>query len=125
MLVYKEDDANGIVELTVGGKITRDEFNDVARKMDAFIKKHGKVKILEDIREYPRMSLSTMFAASRFSAKHMKSFTHCAYVTDSKWIGRAAKAGAKLAGPLVKTELKSFKGGQMDDARTWLKKQQP
>jgi hypothetical protein len=34
---YKEDPKNKTVELTIDGRVTKDEFNQISNQMDAFI----------------------------------------------------------------------------------------
>ena len=118
-VTYTEDDRTKIAELSVNGKVTKNDFNAVAGKLEAFMKKHGKVKILEDIQNYEGFELSTMWEGIKFDAKNLKHVSHCAVVSDISIIKPLAKATSLLT-PL---EIKTFPKGQVKQARQWLSKQ--
>jgi len=52
ILVYKEDQEKGIVEIMVDGKLTQEDYNRCLQPLEKMIALHGKIKILEEIRGF-------------------------------------------------------------------------
>ena len=117
MLEYREDPDNGIVEITIDAKITQEDFDRVAGQMEAFINAHGKIKILEEIRQFSGCDASVLWEGTKFDMKHLKDYSHCAVVSDKGWVGPIAKA----AGAMISCKVRVFPLDQIDEARRWLK----
>ena len=47
MLSYKEYDNAKAVEIVLAGRVSTTEFDKIALKLEAFIKRHGHVRLLE------------------------------------------------------------------------------
>ena len=52
MLSYKEYDNAKAVEIVLAGRVSTAEFDNVARKLEAFIKRHAHVRLLEVIKDF-------------------------------------------------------------------------
>jgi len=115
--LYIEDPTNKTVELVIDGKVTKDDFNRIASQLETFIGTHGKIKLLEVIRDYNGFEPSMVLDAIKFDFKHKKAISHCAVVTDKKWISSFSKATSGL----VPFKVKTFSIDGIDDARKWLK----
>ena len=55
MLSYKEYDNAQAVEIVLSGRVSTEEFDKVARKLEAFIKRHGQIRVLEVIKDFEGM----------------------------------------------------------------------
>ena len=51
---YLSNDHNNIVEIVIEGKITAEDFERVLPQVKDDLKRHGKIKILEEIRKLRR-----------------------------------------------------------------------
>ena len=85
---YKEHPALQMVEIVVDGKVTTAEFEDIAPKMEKFIEEHGKIKIIEIIKNYDGFEWGMIGEGIRFDMKHLKDFSHCAVVCGEGWRDR-------------------------------------
>ena len=47
MLYYKEYDNAQAVEIVLSGRLSTQEFDKIAEKLEAFIKRHGQIRVLE------------------------------------------------------------------------------
>lgn len=117
MTGYEEDPETGIVELVVDGKVTKEDFERLSGRLEAFIEKQGKIKLLEDIRDFKGFDPSVIVKGIRFDIEHLKDISHAAVVTDVGWIGPFTRA----AGSFVRTEVRVFRRAEIDDARAWLR----
>jgi SpoIIAA-like len=116
MIDYREDPESDIIEITVDGGISREEFERIAARLEAHIARHGKVRLLEEIRSFGGIDPATFWADLKFSLRHLRDFSRCAVVTDKRWIEWLAKA----MDPLVACEIRHFPPDQIAAARSWL-----
>ena len=113
---YQEDRANRLVELTVDGRVTEDDFDEIAARLAGFIADYGPIKLLEIIKSFDGMELAAMPKGVMFDIRHLKDFSHCAVVNDSGWIGPFTRA----ASPFFTIEIRVFGRDEEDEAREWL-----
>lgn len=117
MIEYREDPDSHIVEITVDGAISREAFDDIARRLEARIARDGKVRVLEEVRSLGAIAPATFWADLKFSLRHLNDFSRCAVVTDRGWIEWLARAVA----PFVTCAVRHFPPEQIGDARRWLR----
>lgn len=116
MIEYKNNPNDNVVELTVEGKITEADFEQVVAQMTVDIEKHGKLRLLEDIRSFEGMDLVIFWQDARFGLKHVNDFSHVAVVADAEWM----RAIATAIGNLLSAEVKAFDRSSIEAARHWL-----
>lgn len=114
---YIEHPDDRTIEIVVDGKVTEAVFDAIAPQMEAFIAAHGRVKLLEIIRELDGFELSMLGKGIKFDIQHLKSFSHCAVVSDKGWIGPLARAMS----PFFDIEIRTFPPDEEAAARAWLR----
>lgn len=114
---YKEYADLKTVEIMMDGKLTEEDFDRVAEQIEAFIKTHGKIKIIEIIRNFGGFEWAAFTKGFKFDMEHMKDFSHCAVVTDEGWIGPFSR----MLAPFFSIGIKTFKLEEEQQARDWLK----
>ncbi|ODS03706.1 hypothetical protein AUC71_08180 [Methyloceanibacter marginalis] len=55
MLTYTEHDNAQAVEISLSGRVSTEEFDRVAQKLEAFIARHGRVRVLEEVKDFEGM----------------------------------------------------------------------
>lgn len=116
-VIYKEHPEEKMVEIEVDGKVTSEDFDSIAPSVESFIAQHGKIKLLEIIRDFSGFELSVLAKGIKFDVKHMKDFSHCAVVSESGWVGPFTR----MAAPFFDIEIKNFSIDQEPAAREWLR----
>lgn len=116
MIEYKNNPDNNIVEICIEGKITEADFDRVISQMKSDIKKHGKLRILEEVRSFDGIDPMALWKDARFGLAHVKDFTHAAVVSEAKWMRTLSEA----VGSVFSAEVKAFEGMQIEQARQWL-----
>ena len=81
MLSYTEHDNAQAVEIHVCGKVSTEEFDRLAQKLEAFIARHGQVRVLEQISEFEGMEAAALWHDLKFSLRHLKDFSRIAIVS--------------------------------------------
>lgn len=82
MLSYKEYDNAQAAEIVLDGRISTEEFDAVASRLEAFINRHGHVRLLEVIREFEGMDARALWHDIQFSLRHLTHFSRVAIVSD-------------------------------------------
>jgi hypothetical protein len=116
MLSYKEYDNAQAVEIVLEGRVSTDQFDAVASKLDAFIKRHGQVRLLEIIKDFEGMDADAFWHDIKFSLRHLKDFSRVAIVAnpDTHYLW------SSLVAPFMSCEVEHFPPGEEDAARDWL-----
>jgi hypothetical protein len=116
MLSYKEMDNLASVEIEISDRVTAEEFEATAKKLEAFIARHGRVQVLEIIHDFEGMDASAFWSDFKFSLRHLKDFSRCAIVSDTKWFSPLSA----LAEPFIDCEVAYFQPEDLEAARNWL-----
>jgi len=118
MIDVHEQPNSNIVEMTVSGSITAQEFDNALATMTDTIERHGRIRLLENIGELdtPPIPWNKLWDDVKFSFEHLSDITHVAVVADQGWIG----AYVNMLNPLMKAEFKHFKRPELEVARIWL-----
>jgi hypothetical protein len=117
MIDFTEDPRAALVEIRIEGRVTRDELEEVATRVEAAIVKHGKLRLLEEVRGFSGIEPTALWEDLKFSLRHLKDFSRCAVVTDQNWIEWFARG----ANPFVACDIRCFPLAEIEQARTWLK----
>ena len=119
---YKSSADNNIVELVIEGKIQESDFDRVLDRMKTDMQKHGKIKVLEDVRSFEGADLMDFWKDLKASPL-VNDITHVAIVADAKWMRTIAEA----VGTILSAEVKAFERclrlasqSQIETARKWL-----
>ncbi len=118
MIEVREQPNSNIVEMTLSGSITAQEFDDALATMTNAIERHGRIRLLETVGELdtPPIPWSKLWDDVKFSFEHLSDVTHVAVVADQGWIS----AYVNMLNPLMKAEIKHFKRPELEVARSWL-----
>ena len=82
MLSYTEHDNAQAVEITLSGRVSTEEFDRVAKKLEAFIDRHGQVRVLEQIKDFEGMDAAALWHDIKFSFQHLRDFSRIAVVAN-------------------------------------------
>ena len=74
MLSYKEYDNAQAVEIVLSGRVSTEEFDKVARKLEAFIERHGEIRVLEVIKDFEGMDAGAFWARRPIQSKACSRF---------------------------------------------------
>ena len=75
MLSYKEYDNAQAVEIVLKGRVSTEEFDAVANRLEAFIARHGQVRVLEIVKDFEGMDATAFWHDIKFSLRHLKDFS--------------------------------------------------
>ena len=115
---YTEHKTLPIVEIRVMGRVTEHDMEEIVPKMEAFIEKHGTIRLLEVIEQFDGFDPTTILDGMKFDLKHITDVTHIAVVSDVPWISFMTSAAAMVMPITVRV----FGLDKIDEARKWLER---
>ena len=74
MIEYREEAGSNVVEIVVDGGVSKAEFEDVAAKLEAAIARHGKVRVLEEVRSLGGIEPAAFWGDLKFSLRHLSDY---------------------------------------------------
>ena len=116
MLSYVEHDNAQAVEIHLAGRVSTEEFDRVAEKMQAFIARHGQIRVLEHISDFEGMDAAALWHDIKFSLRHINDFSRIAIVCDP----HVRTLWSSLVAPVISCEVEHFEPDQIAEARDWL-----
>jgi hypothetical protein len=107
-----------ILGLRATGKLTDQDYQEVLiPRLEALIKKHGKVRLLCFMdEEFAGVEAGAMWDDAKFFLPHKNDFEKMAIVGGPKWI----ELIMKLFAPLMQGEYKTFATGELSKAWEWI-----
>jgi hypothetical protein len=102
--------------IVIKGFVSTQKFEDTAKKLKAFIARHGKVNVLEVIEDFEGMDGTAFWQDFKFSLAHLNDFSRCAIVSDGKWV----TPWSEIVAPFFKGEVRYFPPDEIEAAREWL-----
>ena len=118
MLKVKLNENSAVAVLEPDGELKVDDFLNVTRIIDPYIKRHGKLKgIIIHVKDFPGWnSFSALKSHLKFVNEHHKLVSHVAFVTDSV-IGELAE---NIADHFIKAKIKNFDFDEINEATSWI-----
>ena len=109
MLSYKEYDNAQAVEIVLSGRVSTEEFDKVARKLETFIERHGEIRVLEVIKDFEGMDAGAFWHDVKFSLRHVQDFSRIAIVTNPD----VHHLWSSLVAPFMRCDVEHFSPGEM------------
>ncbi len=116
MIEYRNNPTSNVVELIVEGQITEADLDQTISRMKLDISRHGKLKVLEEIRRFEGIDPIALWKDAQFGLSHVDDFSHVAVVAEEAWVRTISTA----ADNILSAQVKAFEPSQMEAARTWL-----
>ncbi len=118
MIDIKLDENEGIAVLELRGKLSEDDFEQVAMRIDPYIEKtgklHGIIFYWKDFHGWD--SFGTVLKHLKFIKNHHKKLDRVAIVTDSKLVN----AGELIVKHFVSADVEKFPFDQLEEAEKWV-----
>ena len=120
MITNYVDSQNRILEVTVSGKVSREELIKTIEAFKAPMQDWQEIRILKRIDSFEGMEVMAIIDDLKFAYEnwnHYKKIKKVALVTDKKWAVKVAE----LFKGLFPGEIRSFENEDIEKARIWLK----
>lgn len=115
MLTVQTDGSAGYLELTVDGRIGREDFQRAVDAVDSLLETHSKIDVVEVVRSIVWVEPEVWWKDMVFHLTHGAFMRHAAVVSDQGWVGPITR----LLAPLYPAAVRSFKLDEIEAARLW------
>ena len=118
MIAYTLDEEKRVLQLHPTSALQREDFEEIARTVDPFLEKEGKLDGLIIVsNDFPGWeNLTAMLSHFRFIHDHHKKIGRVALVTDSR-LGDVAE---RIGSHFVDAQVRHFPADQLDAADQWV-----
>ncbi len=116
MLEMHEHDGQDVIELIVDGAVSREEYEAVRDRAEAFISRRGRVRLLEVIVDLGPVDPVVLWEDTQFGFRHMGDFSRIAVVTERGWLAEVLAALQRF----FVGEVKGFTLDECEEAWNWL-----
>ncbi len=113
--IYSEHASEPVAEIRVVGRVTQHDMDELLPKLEAFIKRHGSIRLVEIIEKFEGFDPTTVLDGLKFDINHLTDVTHAAVVSDIGWIGVMTRA-ASMVMPIT---IRVFTMDELEKAREW------
>lgn len=113
--IYKEDPTEPVAEIRVIGHVTQHDMDEILPKLEAFIDRHGTIRIVEIVESFEGFDPTTILDGLKFDINHLTDVTHAAVVSDIPWLGFMTRA-ASMVMPVA---VRIFGMDDLEEARNW------
>lgn len=113
--LIKDHDGKVLTIRTIG-KLTAEDYHQFVPQTEQLINKHGKIRVLFDMREFHGWSMAALWEDIKFDIKHFKDIERLAMIGDRKW----EKWMATFCRPFTSAEIRYFDQSEAEQAHPWL-----
>ena len=117
MIEYRNIPRTNIIEMCTASSPDDLESQKSLERLKADIQKHGKLRVLHEVRSPIGVDPSKFWRDARVALTLDSGFSHIALVTDVDWLSRMSES----TGRTLSASVKVFKRSQIEEARQWLK----
>ena len=116
MTDYRNNPGTNIIELCTASAADELNHKQLIDRLEADIQRHGKLRVLHEVRSPRGTDPSKFWRDARFALSHDNGFSHIALVTDVDWLTTMSES----TGRTLSAEVRVFRRSQIEEARQWL-----
>jgi len=105
-----------LLEVRVGGKLTREMYAVFVPRVEEEIRKHGKLDMLFVMKDFHGWTAGALWDDLKFDLKHFSDIRRLAIVGETKW----QKGMAVFCRPFTTAKIRYFPTTEVEEARRWL-----
>jgi len=113
---FKQDSATRTIEVTVSGKLVKEDYAHFVPMLEDLIRQWGKVRVLFIMQEFHGWTAGALWQDIKFDLKHFKDIERLAMVGEKGW----EKGMAAFCKPFTTAEVRFFRPEELDAARQWV-----
>jgi hypothetical protein len=116
MVTLNETNGGKVLELQLGGKVTREDYDQFVPVVERLVQEHGPIRILVQMHDFHGWTAGALWQDIKFDVKHFKDIERVATVGEKKW----QHGMAIFCKPFTTATIRYFDHAAIDQARAWL-----
>ncbi|HKI68087.1 MAG TPA: STAS/SEC14 domain-containing protein [Verrucomicrobiae bacterium] len=118
-ITLEEKNGGKVLEVSLTGKLTREDYETFVPAVDRLIKDHGKIRMLVAMHDFHGWTASALWEDTKFAAHHFRDIERLALVGETKW----QQGMAVFCKPFTTAEIRYFNHTEAETARRWIAEQ--
>jgi hypothetical protein len=115
-LHLEEKQGGKVLEASVQGKLTKQDYQLLVPEIERLIQQHGKLRILFHMHDFEGWSAGALWEDIKFDARHFRDIERLALVGESKW----QEGMAVFCKPFTTAKVRYFDRSEVAEARQWV-----
>jgi SpoIIAA-like len=111
-----EKDGGKILEVSLTGKLVKQDYNTFVPAVDRALEQHGKIRMLVLMHDFHGWTASAAWEDTKFGVRHFCDIDRLAMVGETRW----QHGMAIFCKPFTTATVRYFEHNQVDAARAWL-----
>lgn len=112
-----EKKGDSLVEVSMSGKLRKEDYDLFVPELDRLTKQHGKIRMLVELIDFHGWTAGALWEDTKFAARHFSDIERLALVGDSMW----EKGMALFCKPFTMARVRYFDIAERDRAEAWLR----
>jgi hypothetical protein len=112
-----EGQDGGVLEITLSGRLTREDYERFVPEVECIIAREGKIRVLVDLRDFHGWNAGALWEDMRFDFRHFGDIERLAIVGEAAW----ERGMAAFCQPFTTAEIRYFERSQAGEAREWIR----
>ena len=115
-LTFNETEKGQFIDLTVTGKLTKEDYQHFVPRIEKDIQENGKVRILFQMKDFHGWKAAALWEDIKFDWKHFSDIERLAMVGDKQW----EKGMSVFCKPFTTAKIRFFNPDEIEQAKSWL-----
>lgn len=115
-LTFNETEKGKIIDITVTGKLIKEDYQKFVPQIEKNIQENGKVRILFQMYDFHGWQVAALWEDIKFDMKHFSDIERLAMVGDKQW----EKGMSVFCKPFTTAKIRFFSLDEIEQAKTWL-----
>jgi hypothetical protein len=111
-----EEAAGKILKIHLKDKLTRGDYEHFVPEAERLIKRHGKVRLLVEMRDFHGWTVGALWQDIKFDWKHFRDIERVALVGDKAW----EQGMATFCKPFTTATVRFFEMDKAHEADAWI-----
>ncbi len=117
MSIQLHDETDKVVDIELEGKLTGQEYDRAAPKLEQIIQERGQVRMVCEMHDFHGWSPRALWKDARFGIQHRNDVDRLAIVTEKPW----QRAIGRMYGWIASGQVRCFSRDEADEARIWVR----
>jgi hypothetical protein len=112
----RAEEGSNVLEVTLSGKLTREDYEAFVPEVERLIKEHGRLRMLCHLKDFHGWTMGALWEDMKFDWRHFSDIERLALVGDKRW-----EAGmATFCKPFTQATVQYFDVSDESKAVNWI-----
>ena len=112
----RAEEGTNVLEITLSGKVTREDYEIFVPQVERLIKEHGKLRMICRLKDFHGWTMGALWEDIKFDWRHFSDIERLALIGEKRW-----EAGmAAFCKPFTRATIRYFDAADAGQASEWI-----